>query len=241
VGWLLAFENAAGVNAELALPIDNARPVAHQSASFDKLALIIHGGHRVASGKRDELNATRAEQYLRSHQQRIRPLLRKARKDSVDVEIGCGAEDVDLPPDRRRCRLHLCDRGLPEPNAGSDKQRKALGSWQELVQEPKPLAHNAHCQISDTCRIAPRLVEASDQARFDRVHAGAEDNWNGRGQAFEYACRISAGGSGDDRDATSDQISGPFRQPIVLIVGPAIFDRYVLALDKARIFQALAE
>src|SRR5262249_31054821 len=37
-------------NAELALPIDNARSVAHQSASFDILALIVHGRHRVASG-----------------------------------------------------------------------------------------------------------------------------------------------------------------------------------------------
>src|SRR5215471_10533639 len=61
VARLLAFENAAGINAELALPIDNARSVAHQSASFDKLALIIHGGHRVASGKRDELDATSAK------------------------------------------------------------------------------------------------------------------------------------------------------------------------------------
>jgi hypothetical protein len=170
---------------------------------------------------------------LRGHQQRIGPLLRKARKGSVDVEIGCGAEDVDLPPDRCCCRLHLCDRGLPGPNAGSDKQRKALRSWQELVQEPKPLAHNAHCQISDTGRIAPRLVEASDQARFDRVHACAEDDRNGRSQGFYHACRVRAGGSGDDRNTTSNQIGGQFRKPIKLIVGPAIFDRDVTALDEA--------
>jgi hypothetical protein len=94
----------------------------------------------VASGKRDELDATGAEQDLRSNQQRIGPLLRKSRKGSIDVEIGGGAEDFDLPPDRCRCRLHLCDRGLPGPCAGSDKQRKALRSWQERVQEPKPLA-----------------------------------------------------------------------------------------------------
>src|SRR5436309_4292057 len=96
VGRLLAFENAAGVYAELTLPIDNARPVAHQSASFDKLALMIHRGHRVASGQREELDATRAEQYLRSHQQRIGPLLCEAREGSVDVEIAASGEDFNL-------------------------------------------------------------------------------------------------------------------------------------------------
>src|SRR5262249_57364822 len=30
-------------------------------------------------------------------------------------------------------------------------------------------------------------------------------------------------------------------QPLVLALGPAVFDRHVLALDEARVFQALAE
>jgi hypothetical protein len=47
----------------------------------------------------------------------------------------------------------------------------------------------------------------------------------------KYACRISAGGSGDHRDATFDHISGQFRKPIELIVGPTIFDRDVTTLD----------
>jgi len=79
------------------------------------------------------------------------------------------------------------------------------------VQDLEPLTHNAHRYVSDTGHIASRLVEASDQARLDWVNAGAEDDWNGRGQAFGHACRIRAGGSGDDRNAASDQISGQFR------------------------------
>ena len=129
--------------------------------------------------------------------------------------------------------FHLCDCRLTGRTAGSDKQRKAHRSRQEFVQEPQPLTHNAHCHVSDTGRIAPRLVEASDQPCLDRVHACAEDDRNGRGQAFDHACGVRAGGSGDDCNATSDQIGGQFRQPIALIVGPAIFDRDVTALDEA--------
>ena len=61
---------------------------------------MIHRGHRVASGQREELDATRAEQYLRSHQQRIGPLLCEAREGSVDVEIAASGEDFNLFSDR---------------------------------------------------------------------------------------------------------------------------------------------
>ena len=100
------------------------------------------------------------------------------------------------------------------------------------MQDLEPLTHNAHPYVSDTGRIASRLVEALDQARLDRVNAGAEDNRNGLGQAFDHACCVPAGGRGDDRNATSDQISGQFRQPIDLVIGPAIFDRDVLTLNE---------
>ena len=79
------------------------------------------------------------------------------------------------------------------------------------MQDLEPLTHNAHPYVSDTGRIASRLVEASDQARLDGVDTGAEDDWNGLGQIFDHACCVPAGGSGDDRNTTSDQISGQFR------------------------------
>ena len=93
------------------------------------------------------------------------------------------------------------------------------------MQKPEPLTPKAHCHVSDTGRIVPRLVEASDQPRLDRVHACAEDDRNGRRQAFDHACRVRAGGSGDDRNAATDQIAGQFRQPIELLSGPTKFNR----------------
>jgi hypothetical protein len=40
---------------------------------------------------------------------------------------------------------------------------------------------------------------------------------------------------------TANKIGGQLRQPIVLIVRPAIFDGYIAALDKAGLAQALAK
>jgi hypothetical protein len=38
-----------------------------------------------------------------------------------------------------------------------------------------------------------------------------------------------------------DQIADYCRQPIQLVVRPAVFDRYILSFDIARLAQALAE
>ena len=52
--------------------------------------------------------------------------------------------------------------------------------------------------------------------------------------------RISAS-RGDHGDLSANQFGRQFRQSIELILGPAVFDGHVLALDVAAILQALAK
>src|SRR5215475_13996239 len=58
VGRLLALENAAGVHAGLAICISKVRSVAHQAASFGRLALRIDRRHPTVSRQGSELKAT---------------------------------------------------------------------------------------------------------------------------------------------------------------------------------------
>ena len=46
---------------------------------------------------------------------------------------------------------------------------------------------------------------------------------------------------GDHGDLSANQFGRQRRQSIGLIFGPAVFDRHVLALDIAGVFQALAK
>ena len=48
-------------------------------------------------------------------------------------------------------------------------------------------------------------------------------------------------GRGDHGDLSANQFGRQRRQPIELILGPAVFDRHVLALDIAGVLQALAK
>ena len=92
----------------------------------------------------------------------------------------------------------------------------------------------------DTCRIAARPREAGDKTKPDRVAGNREDDGNGGG------CRLGRQSrSGRDRDDNGDLAANQFgrqqRQPIYLILGPAVLDRHIFALDMAAVLEALAK
>src|SRR5262249_17236825 len=54
-------------------------------------------------------------------------------------------------------------------------------------------------------------------------------------------CRSGTSGRNDYRYLPANQFGRQLRQPLVLTLSPAIFDRHVLALDIAGVLEALAE
>ena len=109
------------------------------------------------------------------------------------------------------------------------------------MQKSKLLRRKFRLHVIHTSDVTTWPVEAPDEAGFDRVHAGAEDD--------RYCC---SGGFGGERcliaawrsnngNAPTNQISGQFRQPIQCIVRPAIFDGDILTFDVASLTQTFAE
>ena len=88
--------------------------------------------------------------------------------------------------------------------------------------------------------VAARPVQAGDEAKLDRVGAQFEDDRNSRGRRLCRERRRSAG-RGNHGHLTMNQIGHHRRQPITLILRPAVFDRDVLALDVAGFAQPLAK
>ncbi len=81
--------------------------------------------------------------------------------------------------------------------------------------------------------VAARPAEAADNAVLHQIEAGDEYDWYPRGGGFRCAGCSEAGAREDHRHLTVDQVGRQFRQPITLIVRPAIFNRYVPTLDIA--------
>ena len=71
------------------------------------------------------------------------------------------------------------------------------------------------------------MLRAGDETDLDRIDGRAEDDRNGRGRSLGRERPLRAAWCCDDRHPAPDQISRQFRQPIVLILRPAILDRSV--------------
>src|SRR5215470_6697694 len=89
--------------------------------------------------------------------------------------------------------------------------------------------------------IATRSADAGNESGGYRVGADRKDDRDGRGCSAcgQRGCRPTAGEN--DRDLLFDQLRCHRLEPIILVIGPAIFDCEVLALDVAGFGQAFAE
>src|SRR5262249_23611426 len=122
-----------------------------------------------------------------------------------------------------------------------DGHGKVRGPRQQLVQGAEPLSPDLHAHEADTGDVAARLVEAGDETSLDRIEAAAEDDRNGRGRGFGRECRRYEVWRDDDGYPAADQIGRQFRQPIIVIVRPEVFDGHVLALDIASFAEPFSE
>jgi hypothetical protein len=90
-------------------------------------------------------------------------------------------------------------------------------------------------QEIDPCQVAAGASKARDKTQLDRVFGNYESDRDGRGCGLGCQCRWDSA-CGNHRHAAANQIGRQFRQAIILIVGPAVFDGNVLALDEGRFF-----
>src|SRR5207248_4278875 len=100
-GGLLALENPAGIDADLAMRVGNARSVAHQAAGLGILTQGIHRRHPTMRRQRNKLYATVVGRWAGTDQERIHLLLRMVCNDRIDVATGAGIENFDLLPNGR--------------------------------------------------------------------------------------------------------------------------------------------
>jgi hypothetical protein len=71
------------------------------------------------------------------------------------------------------------------------------------------------------------VAQASNKSGLNRVDRYRKDNRNGRRRRFGRRSRRSAAGRDNYGDLAMDQFGRQYRQSIVLVFRPAIFDRYV--------------
>ena len=190
----------------------------------------------------DQLDTPAGEKGVGADEERVGPLAHKRCEGRIDLAAGAGVEDLDLQPHGAGSRFHVSQRGLGSRSIGwIDEHGHTSGCGHQLAQEFQPLCRQLATEKIDPGQVAARPGEAGDKTEPDRVFAGDEDDGDRRGCRLGRQRDGSTADRGDHGDLPANQIGRQRRQPIDLILGPAVFDRHVLALDKARFLQALAK
>src|SRR5262245_1764378 len=236
-----ALEDAAGIDADLAIGIAEARAVTHQAADFDGFALRIGRGQPVQRRQMGQLDPPAGQGGSGPDEQRIGPVARHGLERRIDLAIAVGIEDLDLQRHRACRRLEVAQRRLGVGRIrGIDEHGDATSPGYQRAQELQPLCHDLAVEKIDARTIAARSGEAWDEAEPDRVFGDDEELGNCRGRRLDRERRRRAHGR-DHGNSLTNEIPRQRRQPVVVTLPPAVFDCEVLALDVARLLEALAK
>ena len=171
----------------------------------------------------------------------VGPLAHKGCEGRIDLAAGAGVEDLDLQPDGASRRFHVSQRGLGiAALAGltSTAMRAAAGTSSRS--SSSRFAANSSLRKLIAGQVAARPGEARDKTKPDRVVA--DEKTIGIVVVAALAANAECGRQPRrSRRPAANQFGRQRRQPIALILGPAVFDRHVLAFDIAGLLQALAK
>src|SRR5262245_52043412 len=241
LGWLLALEDSAGIATDLTTRLREVGSVAHQPAGFDKLNLCTTRWNPVARRQDGKLHTAIDEETIAGEEQGIGALARKGGKGRIDLGDCRGVEDLDLP-DSGSGFLRFSEGSLGARSIRRiDKHGNTNGLGDQIMKEPQPLGHHLPAEKIDASHVASGPGKAGDQTKLDRILGNAENNRDRRSCSFGRKRSRCAGGRGDQRHATINQIGRERRQPIVFPFQPVVLDPHILALDKTGFVEAFAE
>src|SRR5215467_14517685 len=108
------------------------------------------------------------------------------------------------------------------------------------MQQVEPLCCQLTAEKVDPCQVAAWPGEAGDKTKLYRVFGGNKGDRDRRGCCLGNG-RREGRACGDYGDLSANQFGRQLRQSIVLVLGEAVDDCYVLALHIADVFEAQAE
>jgi hypothetical protein len=109
------------------------------------------------------------------------------------------------------------------------------------VHQLQSLLPCVHVQVGHARQVTSGSTQAADKSNLNRVDRYLENDRNGRSRRLRRHCRRGAAASYNHGHLPLNEFSRKDRQAIIVAFSPAIFDRDVLALDIACLFQSLAE
>jgi hypothetical protein len=179
------------------------------------------------------------EEWTTADEQRFGTRLHDRPEGGVELAFTCRFYDQDFPSDGATCCLDFSQLSLEFRLVRVPQHRDHSGLGNEFMQQPQLLGRQISSGKHHAGDVAARPAEAGHQACSDRIEAGGENDWNRRRRCLDSRYRNAV--RHDHVHLAADEFCRHPRNPVILIVGPAILDGDVLALDESGLVQALPE
>ncbi len=162
----------------------------------------------------------------------------KGRESVVDLSFVSGFQDMEPDPFRARCFLSVPNDALGIRVIRVYQQGYRRGSGNQFGYQIELFRDQLDGEEGEARKVTAGPGQTRDHAVRDRVAAGDENDRDRRGRVFRCQCRKVAAGCKDQVHPAGDKLCGERGQPIVMPLGPAVFDRQVLSVDVADFAQA---
>src|SRR6266566_9815073 len=124
----------------------------------------------MADRQRGNLYPPGGEIGVWAEEKRVWPLARKRCEGRVDLPAGAGVEDLHPPPPRTPRGFDLSHLRLRARRISRiDENGDTSHCGHQFAQKFQPLRHQFTDEEIDAREVAPRLGEASDEPKLDRV------------------------------------------------------------------------
>ncbi len=189
-----------------------------------------------------QLDTPSGEEGAGADEEGVGPLAHKRREGRIDLAAGAGVEDLICSPRARAAgstSLNVVSVIVGLAGLTSTATRVAAGTSSR--RSSSRFAANSPSKKLIPVRLPPGRARLA--TRPSLTGSSADTKTMGIVVVAALAANADSGtsGRGDHGDLSANQFGRQLRQPIDLIVGPAVFDRHVLALDIAGLLEALAK
>jgi hypothetical protein len=148
-------------------------------------------------------------------------------------------QDMELQPEGAGRCLRVSRYGFSSRSGRVNEQGHDGRRGDQFMQQLQPLRPDLHVHDAHAREVAARAAQAGDKSKRERVEPCHEDNRNYRGCCLCWPyCRAIRD---DHRHLMANEVGRQQRKSVVFVIRPAVFDREVLALDIASLFQAPME
>src|SRR6516164_8296582 len=153
-------------------------------------------GHRVACRQLRHLDTPRVEERAGPDDEGVGLLAPNDFEGGIDLAASIRVEHLDLQSHGASRRLHVSQRDLGQRSKGwIDQHGHTSCGGHQLAQEFEPLCYQFTPEPIDTCQVAARPRQTSNEPKLDRVFAADKNDRDRRGCRLNRECGGNPGGS----------------------------------------------